>query len=274
MTRTSKILMIGMLLGAISAWANHPVFVEGNCLFPPYGVSNGGVVPSSGACGDYDGDGRIGQAEDEDGDRVFGTLGAAIAAAGGLGANQNGDVIIVTSGVFAETITITAANGNFTLEAAPGVYANIDAVFQGDPGNGARQAAPGIIVDAPSNRVVLIRNITSRNWTDGILVKGTSRVMLSQVHSDNNRDNGVHVQDSARVTIDNSEITGSGFRSGGVATPSPGNGILFEGTSRGSVSRTLVAGSAATGIKKTSTGTVTLTDVILSDNATDQSGIQ
>ena len=83
----------GALLLAAPAFANHPVLVEGNCNVPPAGGPQG-------ACrADYDGDGSVGTVEDGDGDRVFGTLGAALAAAG---ANQNGRVVIVSSGTFAE----------------------------------------------------------------------------------------------------------------------------------------------------------------------------
>jgi len=267
-TRISKILAVCIFLAAETAWTNHPVMVEGNCMVPPFGVSSSAVVPTGGVCGDYDGDGRIGLAEDEDGDRVFGTIGAALAAAG---ANQNGSVLIVSSGTFAETVTITAANGNVTLEAAPGVLANIDAVFQGDNGNATRQAAPGIIVDAPATRQVLIRNIASRNWTDGIRVQGTSRVTLSGVRIEGNRDFGIRVLGSARVAIDKSEVTASGFRFGGVTTAAPGTGISFEDTSTGSISRTLITGSAATGINKSSSGTLNVSsDVVLFDNKVDR----
>ena len=266
-TRIGKLIAFGFLLAAATAWANHPVFVEGNCMVPPFGFHNSSVVPVGGTCGDFDGDGRIGTAEDDDGDRVFGTIGAALAAAG---ANQNGEVLIVTNGTFAEVVTITAANGNVTLQAAPGVEANIDAVYQGDPGNGSRQGQAGIIVSAPATRYVIIRNITSRNWTDGIRVD-SGRVALINVRSDNNRDNGVRITGSSRITIDSSQIVASGFRSGGVATANPGHGISFEGTSSGSVSRTAVIGSVGTGVNSSSTGTVTLTSVILSDNGTDKS---
>lgn len=143
-------IFVCLALGIQTVYANHPVLVEGNCLNPPAGNPAPPLGSLAGTCGDYDGDGRIGTAEDNDGDRVFGTLTRALANA--TGANQNGRVLIVTSGVFAETLTITGANGNVQLEAAPGVDANIDAVLQGDPGNAARQNAPGIIVDAPDNR--------------------------------------------------------------------------------------------------------------------------
>ncbi|MDQ3088277.1 MAG: hypothetical protein M3Q78_06720, partial [Acidobacteriota bacterium] len=49
-----------VILGAMNAFANHPVFVEGNCLGD--GTAARTIVPP-GTCGDYDGDGRIGTAE-------------------------------------------------------------------------------------------------------------------------------------------------------------------------------------------------------------------
>ena len=63
-TKTVKWIAAGFLLAAATAWANHPVFVEGNCMVPPFGFHNSGVVPVGGTCGDFDGDGRIGTAED------------------------------------------------------------------------------------------------------------------------------------------------------------------------------------------------------------------
>lgn len=217
------------LLGTTNVSANHPVLVEGNCNNPPAGSSlpAGSAV---GTCGDYDGDGRIGTAEDTDGpDRVFGTINAALGngtgAAAGTGANQNGRIIIVTSGTFAEVVTITGANGNVQLEAAPGVEANIDAVLQGDVAgaNAGRQNADGIIVNSPHNRYVQIRNITSRNWRSGILVMGSSRVVIESCRLDNNVDYGIEVTDSARVTVAKSEIHGTGFRQapGVDNTPTP-----------------------------------------------------
>ena len=96
-----------------SASANHAVLVEGEQ--------------------DYDGDGLIGQADDNDNatDRIFGTITAALGAANG-GAGQNGRVTIVTSGRFFESVTIAPTTGNVTLEAAPGVEANVEAVAVGD----------------------------------------------------------------------------------------------------------------------------------------------
>lgn len=211
--------------------ANHPVLVEGER--------------------DFDGDGRIGVDEDNDGlDQVFGTINAALGAAN-RGANQNGHVIIVTSGRFLEIVNITAANGDVTLQAAPGVEAEIEAVRAGDAaGNTQRQAAPGIIVNAPSNRIVTIRNIVSRNWTEGILVSGNSRVIIDNCRVEHNKDYGIHVMGSAKATITNSQVVGSGFRNGAgiVNTPMPGIGIEFEGASSGVVASTTISGSFAAGI--------------------------
>lgn len=240
--------VVAAALSAGAAHANHPVFVEGNC---PTAPRTGLVTP--GTCGDYDGDGRVGVAEDNDGlDRVFGTIGAALGAAG---VNQNGRVIIVTSGTFPEVVRITPTLGNVTLEAAPGVDANIDAVLQGDPGNVARQGQPGIIVNAAENTRVTLRNLVSRNWTEGILVQGVSHVTIEDCRIENNLNYGIQVIDSAKVKIDKCSVTANGFRfdgpagaPDGPAMANPGGGIDFDGNSRGAVFRTNVSGNFAAGI--------------------------
>ena len=264
-------VMMFIAIGAISALANHPVFVEGNCNNAPAG-SQGTVTP--GTCGDYDGDGRIGTAEDNDAvDRVFGTINAANSAAG---VNNNGTITIVTSGTFPETVTLT---GNVTLQAAPGVNANLDAVLQGDPGSTARQSQPGIIVNAPANRYVVIRNITSRNWTSGIQVIGNSRVAIENCILEHNINYGIEVEDNARVKVDQSQVIATGFRLNPATgdfpsanfRPNPGIGISFEDNSTGAVFRTEVSGSFAAGISANSRGRgsaqkVVLKDVYLFDN--------
>lgn len=249
------------LFGATVAFANHPVLVEGNCNNPPAG--NPTPPGGSGTCGDYDGDGVIGTSEDNDGDRVFGTINAANSAAG---VNNNGTITIVTSGTFPETIMLT---GNITLQAAPGVEANIDAVLQGDPGSDARQNQPGIIVNAPNNRYVVIRNIMSRNWTSGIQINGNSRVAIESSRFEHNVNYGIEVNDNARVKVDKSEVIATGFRlnpaTGDFPTvnpPMPGIGISFEDNSRGAVYRTEVSGSFRAGIS----GRSRLKDVYLFDN--------
>lgn len=243
---TPLFLIAFVILGTTSVFANHPVFVEGNCNNPPAG--NPAPV-TAGNCGDYDGDGRIGTAEDTDGDRVFGTINAANGAAG---INNNGTITIVTSGTFPETVMIT---GNVTLQAAPGVDANLDAVLQGDPGTTARQSQPGIIVDSPFNRYVVIRNILSKNWTSGIQINGNSRVAIESCRFENNINYGIEVTDSAKVTIAKSEVHATGFRLNPVTgdfpfniSPNPGKGIEFDDNSSGTVFFTTVSGSFDAGI--------------------------
>ncbi|MGH9662767.1 MAG: right-handed parallel beta-helix repeat-containing protein [Bryobacteraceae bacterium] len=259
-----------LLTFSVALRANHPVLVEGNCNVPPFPSS---TVTLAGTCGDFDGDGRIGADEDNDGDRVFGTIAAALGA--GLAANQNGMVTIVTSGTFAEAVSITAANGNVTLQAAPGVVAIIDAVLGGDPGNVARQNNPGIVVNSPSNRYVILRNLISRNWTSGIRVAGASRVTIENCILENNVAHGIEVLGTARVVIDDSQVIGSGFRAG--ANPNnaanPGRGVSFGENSTGALWRTRITGSAADGVFVDSTsGKVSARDLYLFDNANDTTG--
>jgi hypothetical protein len=244
------------LAAAAVARANHPVFVEGNCLNPSPPGSN--AVPHPGSCGDYDGDARIGADEDTDGDRVFGTIGAALGAgsdaSAGFGVNQNGSVTIVSSGVFPEQVTITAANGNVTLQAAPGVEAAIDAVLQGTPANIPRLEQTGIVVDAPAGRHVVLRNLTVRNWASGITVSGDSRLSIDGVRLENNVNHGILVADRARAAITRSEVHATGFRASitrdypVLNTPGPGNGIEFRDLSSGTVYSTVVSGSFGAGV--------------------------
>jgi len=204
------------------ALANHPVLVEGES--------------------DFDGDGSTGIAEDTDGDRVYGTLTAALAA--DLGAiNNNGKITIVTSGRFPENLLITGTNGNVTLEAAPGVEANIDAVLAGTAGNSVRQMDPGIVVSAPANRSIILRNLTIRNWAEGIIVEGDSHVLIDNCRVEQNLNYGIRaIGPGVRAAITNSQVVGTGFRVGAagnspdVDPPMPGTGISFEEDARGVIS--------------------------------------
>lgn len=264
-------------LGSTNVEANHPVLVEGNCDSPVPGTT----LVTAGTCGDFDGDGRIGVAEDTDGaDRIFGTLKAALGpgtgAAAGTGANQNGKIIIVTSGRFAEVLFIgqpfdaafqaqfggVASPGNVTIEAAPGVNADIDAVLQGDPsgGNGSRQSQWGILVHYPAGgglgpaRSIVLRNLQIRNFEQGVLVQGDTRLTIDGCRFEGNRTAGVQVQGSSRVAITNSQFNGNGWRVGGpLSTPNPGDGLRVENTAQARVSFSNFTHNAGNGIANLST---------------------
>lgn len=238
-----------MVLLASPALANHPVFVEGNCFGPGAGDTATGLQESpvaAGTCGDYDGDQRIGEAEDTDGDNSYGTIQAAV-----LAVANNGLVTIVANGTFPEVVRLQPTDGaNITLQAAPGVNANIDAVTQGAPNGDFRPTRPGIVINGCDECRVTIRNVTTRNWTDGVAVRGSSHAHLDEVIAENNTDYGIHVTDDARVSISDSQVNATGFRTdaNGPAQPNPGTGVSFEDYSRGSIYRTSITGSAAAGL--------------------------
>jgi len=258
-------LLTATLIFGASVWtltnvsANHPVLVEGE--------------------EDFDRDGNLGTAEDTDGDdRIFGTITAALGAANGA-ANHNGRVVIVTSGRFHEQLNITNANGNTTIEAAPGVEATIDAVATGTRAaqfsgstNVVRQGQPGIIITSPANRYVTLRNLVVRNWIEGIQVQATSRVTLDNVRLEGNVNHGIHVLGQSKVLITNSQVSSTGFRVGatgdfpGTSTPAPGNGITFEGQSQGSVVNSTVSGNFYQGLASISPSYVEARNVTAFDN--------
>jgi hypothetical protein len=253
-----QLALAGLLSIPATALANHAVLIEGDQ--------------------DYDGDGRLGVMEDTDGvDGVFGTINAALAAAN-IGLNQNGKAIIVTSGRFPETVNIT---GPVTLEGAPGVEADIEAFLAAtDPrlaqvgdtnpmmGNAGRANAPGIIVNVPvaTARPVVIRNITSRNWTDGIRVVA-GQVKIENVRIEHNTNHGINVLGDSRVQISNSSIDATGFRINPTLgmfplmnAPAPGIGVRFQGTSTGSIQNTSITNNFSFGL---ALNTVALRDVLL-----------
>jgi parallel beta-helix repeat protein len=273
-------LMFAALLVGTNNWtsvnvsANHPVLVEGNCDSPVPGTT----IVNIGQCGDYDGDGRIGTAEDTDGaDRIFGTLTAALGpgtgAAAGTGANNNGRITIVRSGRFAEFLLIgnqlaaypgqgSATPGNVTIEAAPGVEANIDAVLQGDPagGNTARQAGYGIVIynnGTTPTTVVTLRNLVIRNWLRGIFSSGSTKINIDNCRIENNRDYGISLTDFGQVVISRSQIQGNGFRVPVSGPSTPGAGIGMEGFVQLRVVDSVIANNSGPGIINTTGGTQT-----------------
>lgn len=294
-----SLMFVALLVGttswtSVNVSANHPVLVEGNCDSPVPGTT----IVNIGQCGDYDGDGRIGTAEDTDGaDRIFGTLKAALGpgtgAAAGTGANNNGRITIVRSGRFAEQLLIgstipafpdqgTANPGNVTIEAAPGVEANIDAVLQGDPagGNTARQDGVGILIFNGSNSsptvVVTLRNLVIRNFKEGIVSAGSTRINIDNCRIENNRDYGIHLADFGQVVISNSQIQGNGFRIPVSGPSTPGAGIAVDDAVRLRVVNTVIANNSGPGIMNNTggggAGNVVLFKVVTSFNTPDIQG--
>lgn len=283
LSRARRLGSFGLVTVAIILWcaapaaANHPVLVEGNCDSPVPGTT----IVSVGTCGDYDGDGRIGTAEDTDGaDRIFGTIGAALGpgtgAAAGTGANQNGRIIIVRSGRFSEAITpgpnsmlTISTNGHVQIEAAPGVEANIDATFQGDPagGNNARQEGIGVLVSLGPGSTAILRNLTIRNFAIGIRQQGSGRLLLDNCRVDNNRDFGIQSLNESRLVLEQTRVTSTGRRVGTANnTTSFGHGIQFADLAGGVLNKSIIINSTGAGVQNVSArGTITF-ELLLADN--------
>ena len=264
MRRQTALLQSAALATALAfaptpASANHPVLVEGEL--------------------DFDGDGVVGLQEDNDGDVVFGTITRALGAAPAIG--QNGTVVIVTSGRFPEVVNIT---NQVTLEAAPGVDVQIDAFLvpadprlnefpaaQADPF--ALQNAPGIIIDSPADRYVIIRNVGVVNWTDGIQIRGDSNVLLDNVRSEHNINSGVSVRDRAAVAIKNSSLAANGFRlnpmTGNFPTanaPMPGVGADLRAGTGTAITDTTITGNFLPGILAATGARLSLSDSLIFGN--------
>lgn len=250
------VAMLVMLNGSTTSTAVQSVtyrtsFVEGNCNKRlPISQS---TMTTPGTCGDYDGDGRIGTAEDDDEDQVFGTISAAIGSSRGA---QRIYVTIVTSGVFYDDVIIAGTRGTVTLEAAPGVEAILEIAPGGetvsDTGGFEGITIASSTIDGALDSVV-VRNITIRNFTTGIAVSGASRVSIENCRIHFNADYGIRVRNTARVTISDTQVTGAGFferrdDTDTVFQPNPASGIEFQDNSSGTVFMTTVRGNKGAGI--------------------------
>lgn len=242
--------MVAVLALAVPAAANHPVNVEGNCFGPGSGATATGLRRSPvepGTCGDYDGDGLIGIAEDEDLDNNFGTINAGLEAVA-----QNGTVTIVANGTYPEAVRLTPVEGaSVTLEAAPGVRASIDAVVQGQAGNADRATQAGILVRGCSECQVTVRNITTRNFARGVAVLGRSQVLLVGVRAEGNLNYGIKAMDRARLTVRRAVVNATGYRkdAAGVAEAEPGIGVRISEAAKASIYHATVSNSRDAGIK-------------------------
>jgi hypothetical protein len=166
----------------------------------------------------------------------------------------------------------TANPGNVTIEAAPGVEANINAVQQGDPGGGnvTRQGLTGIQISyATNDRRVILRNLIISNYNTGVAITNESRVTIDNCRFENNLNFGIRAQNNAIVGVFDSRVSSTGFRLGGggsASTPSFGHGILFENFSSGDVSHSHVTGSFGAALANAGTGLVTYYELFLGDN--------
>lgn len=242
--------VVAVLALAAPASANHPVTVEGNCFGPGSGATATGLRMSPvepGTCGDYDGDGLIGVAEDEDLDNNFGTI------TGGLEAvAQNGTVTIVSNGTFPEAVRLTPTEGaSVTLESAPGVRATIDAVVQGQAGNADRANQSGIHVRGCSECQVTVRNITTRNFARGVSVHGRSHALLVGIRAEGNLNYGIKAVERARLTVRSAVVNATGYRkdAAGVAKAEPGIGVRIADEAKASIYNATVSNSRDAGIK-------------------------
>jgi hypothetical protein len=145
-----------------------------------------------------------------------------------------------------------------TIQAAPGVSAEINAVLQGDVAgnNNVRQEGVGIDVFAasPDNKIIL-RNLTIRNYATGLRLQANSRVTIENCRFENNRDYGIQVLNTARLEAKGLRIAATGFRvSTANNTTTFGHGISFEGNSAGTVFHSQITGSFGAAISNTSAG--------------------
>lgn len=240
--------LAGALIASPAA-ANHGIQVEGNCFGSGSGDNATGIRQSPvqpGTCGDHDGDGRIGDMEDADGDNTFGSIQAAVGAVA-----HNGRISIVASGTFPEALRLTPEEGaSITLEAAPGVDANLEAVVQGQAGGEDRITSPGIFIKGCGDCRVIVRNLTIRNWAEGVRVGAGSVALIDDVRMDGNLNFGIRVRGHSYALITDSNIAGTGFRKGaaGAGEPDPGIGIKYTKRASGTIFDTAVSGSAGAGI--------------------------
>jgi hypothetical protein len=147
---------------------------------------------------DFDGDRLVGDAEDSDGDLVFGSVTQAITAVG-----EAGRVIIATSGEFRETVAIGNVR-SLVLEAAPGVFAIIRAP------DGSAPDVAATTISAPAKRsFVQVRNITFADSPIGMKLssEGDLQVSLENCRLENNVTYGLLCTGGIRLTMRNCTVS-------------------------------------------------------------------
>jgi hypothetical protein len=193
---------------------------------------------------DSDGDGRVGDAEDNDSDNVFSTLAAALAVPVESGARI---ITIIgpgfynppnlgSGGLFGETAaTVPDAT---TIQAAPGVFAVLD----GHAASDGRTVSLGLRV---TGRVTL-RGIVLQQFATGIAVAPNSRVVMENVVLANNRVWGLVTETGSHVTMKGCSVLANGwFPKFGLGQPGPvsAGGAQFDKKASGFISQCLFAGN-------------------------------
>ncbi len=102
------------------------------------------------------------------------------------------------------------------------------------------------------NRYVTLRNLTVRNSAVGVFITGNSNVAIENCRFENNIDRGIDVAGNAKVSISKTEVHAINFGGADLTDPrvpgNVGNGIVFRGSSSGTIFSTTVSGSLNAGI--------------------------
>jgi hypothetical protein len=167
-------------------------------------------------------------------------------------------------------------SGHIEIAAAPGVEAMIDAVLQGDPAgnNTNRQNSVGVVYSAAADRRMILRNLTIRNWLEGIRVQGDGRLTVQDCRIENNLNFGIFARENSRVAVYRSQINANGFRIGASVptTTTFGHGIFFSDSAGGTVAQSLITGNFGSALLNASSlgaAGVRYYEVITSFNGTD-----
>ena len=184
---------------------------------------------------DSDGDGRVGAAEDADGDAVYGSFGAAWQA---LLARGGGEISITRSGdypVAALAPVPVGFAGIVTISAASGVSATLS-------------GAGGIGLDVGAR--VVVRGVKLRGFATGVAVRGGGSLLLDNSVIDGCSDFGVHVAEGGTALIRDCSILSTGV---GALRPAASIGVCFERASSGQLRRTAIWEGQGAGLVKRST---------------------
>lgn len=222
-------------------WAPGGVFADA----VPNGYWSGNLTAFLEGTADFDGDGRTGAAEDSDGDNVFGSISAIPGfdqPTGIIGPRSvYNHVVVVTSGVFRESIRTTATFAvDYTIEAAPGVIA----VFDISDTNGIPPELPPSPVNVST--VVTLRNLTFRNFSNVIQVAAGGTLLVEDCRfEDCGIGYAIVVERGGRAVVRGCTITRCGDKRSGL-----GGGIRVLAGTDVIVSNCTITGNFGVGVER------------------------